>query len=287
MNGSWRRAVRRDMDPLLDFLLLDETSRVGFSSRFRKARKSHLFFVNRPNGGPVRDAMLLSEFGLVIPVLASRERADAALRSLLSDLPCRVTSLMGTAGSVMALEGLLEMPPSTAIDYHLMAMTRPEFQLGMEARKAAGREPAGDSWAIRQAGPEDMELLFPLQKGYEIEEVALRPELFHELNCRGILKRCLKEEIVHYAEREGVAVSKAQTNSRGYTVDQIGGVYTRPEDRGKGIARAVIRSLLMELFREKEAVCLFVKKTNAPAIALYNGLGFQMKDDFRISYYGI
>lgn len=287
MITGWRRAGRRDMAELLAFLLRDEISRVGFSSRMKKARKSHFYYVNRPEEGPVKEAILLSEFGLLLPVLDARDGMSPGLGSLLSDLPVRVASLMGTSASVLAAEELLGMQPSTAIDYHLMAIGRTEFDLGRAARETTARIPPEPPLLVRRAVADDMERLYPLQKGYEIEEVALRPELFHEANCRGLLKRCLKEEIIHFAERGGVAVSKAQTNSRGYTVDQIGGVYTRPEDRGQGIARAVLFSLLEELFRQKEGVCLFVKKTNTPAQALYRRMGFHEKGDFRISYYGI
>jgi predicted GNAT family acetyltransferase len=44
---------------------------------------------------------------------------------------------------------------------------------------------------------------------------------------------------------------------------------------------------LKEVFSEKQAACLFVKKHNRAAIALYERLGFSPVTDYVISYYGL
>jgi len=41
------------------------------------------------------------------------------------------------------------------------------------------------------------------------------------------------------------------------------------------------------VFIDKTAACLFVKKKNRPALALYDRLGFAPVNDYVISYYGI
>jgi predicted GNAT family acetyltransferase len=102
-----------------------------------------------------------------------------------------------------------------------------------------------------------------------------------------LLRASLREELVYEAERDGVPVAKAATNARGFTVDQIGGVYTTPRERGKGIGGLVVTALLREVFAEKKGACLFVKKRNFPAIALYERLGFSYVTDYVISYYGL
>jgi predicted GNAT family acetyltransferase len=88
------------------------------------------------------------------------------------------------------------------------------------------------------------------------------------------------------AELGGVPVAKAGTNARGFTTDQIGGVFTRPDLRHRGAARAVMTALLEHVRRDRRQACLFVKKDNAPAIRLYLGLGFDVRGEYRISYYG-
>jgi predicted GNAT family acetyltransferase len=82
-------------------------------------------------------------------------------------------------------------------------------------------------------------------------------------------------------------VAKAGTNARGFTVDQIGGVFTVEEVRNSGIAFRVMEELLRRIFAEKSTVCLFVKKNNLPALALYGKLGFHVADGYRISYFKV
>jgi hypothetical protein len=151
--------------------------------------------------------------------------------------------------------------------------------------------PLGAGVRVRRADPADAAALFPLQKAYEQEEVLLDPAHFNDAICLRSLLQSLREEILFVLETESPAkvrlVAKAGTNARGYTVDQIGGVYTLPAERGKGLGRAVMAGLLKEIFREKAGACLFVKKKNRPAIALYHGLGFLPATEYSISYYGI
>jgi uncharacterized protein len=117
--------------------------------------------------------------------------------------------------------------------------------------------------------------------------VVIDPAHFNEAQCMRLLRHTLHEELVYVIERDGQPVAKAATNARGYGIDQIGGVYTVPALRCKGMARMVVSSLLREIFREKESACLFVKQKNRPAITLYDRLGFVTVSDYVISYYGM
>jgi hypothetical protein len=53
------------------------------------------------------------------------------------------------------------------------------------------------------------------------------------------------------------------------------GVWTHPAFRRKGHGRELLREVCGHLFRKGKTVTLFVNDFNAPAIALYEGLGFQ------------
>jgi ribosomal protein S18 acetylase RimI-like enzyme len=48
-----------------------------------------------------------------------------------------------------------------------------------------------------------------------------------------------------------------------------------------------MEELLRRIFAEKSTVCLFVKKNNLPALALYGKLGFRVADGYRISYFKV
>lgn len=280
---SWIPAGRRDIPAIVDFLRAGEALHVPFSSRLRTgAHGCEIFFHRGPDGG-VRECILLTAGGLLLPVLAGPPNASAdgrqELARLLADLRPPVHSIMGIGRCVGAAEAALPVPPTTRVEYFLMtlerAALRPALPLDMRGLR------------VRRADAADADALFPLQKGYELEEVILEPLHFNEGTCMRLLRAALREEMVYVAELEGVPVAKAATNARGFDVDQIGGVYTEPARRGKGLGAMVVSALLKALFVEKSGACLFVKKHNRPAIALYDRLGFQPVTDYEISYYGI
>jgi predicted GNAT family acetyltransferase len=95
----------------------------------------------------------------------------------------------------------------------------------------------------------------------------------------------LKYQEIYYAVLEGMPVAKAGTNARGIEYDQIGGVFVSPAYRNRGFARQVLTHLLKSIFLQGRKPCLFVKKSNSPALGLYRSLGFQERGTFRISYW--
>jgi len=56
------------------------------------------------------------------------------------------------------------------------------------------------------------------------------------------------------------------------------------EFRGRGIASEIIRQLQNEAMASDRPVILQVDKTNAPALRLYNGLGFVITADLQLAY---
>ena len=276
---SWRHAARRDLGPVLDFLLRDEALSVPFTSRLRAGTRGCDVYFDADGNGAVAESFLYTSGGLLLPALSSRDTCREGLQDILRDLNPMVHSVMGVGRCVLAIEALLPLPPTTRIEYFLMSLSRAALRHILPVEQTSVR--------IRRADPYDADALFPLQKGYEMEEVVIDPVHFSDAQCMKFLKHSLKEELVYVAEKKGVPVAKAATNARGFSVDQVGGVYTVPEERGKGIAAAVVAELLKATFAEKEAACLFVKKRNRPAIALYDRLGFAPVTDYIISYYGL
>jgi predicted GNAT family acetyltransferase len=276
---SWRQAGRRDLAALLEFLLPEEALFVPFTSRLRAGSRGFEIYMDADATGAVRDCFLHTSGGLLLPALSADAREGKELSSLLNSLRPMVHSIMGVGRCVDVIEANLPLPPTTRVEYFLMTLDAgsrhpvlPPDPPGLRVRKA-------DAW--------DADLLYPMQKCYELEEVVITPAHFNESQCMKSLRLALREQLVYVAEVEGIPVSKAATNARGYKVDQIGGVYTVPSQRGKGLAKAVVSELLKEVFSEKQAACLFVKKHNRSALALYERLGFSPMTDYVISYYGL
>jgi predicted GNAT family acetyltransferase len=276
---SWRPAGRRDLPAVLEFLLRDEALCVPFTSRLRDGTRGCDVYLNTDARGDVTDCILFTTTGLLLPVLEGEDPRHDGLADLLRGLSPAVHSIMGVGRCVGGTEALLPLQPTTRVEYFLMTLPR------ASRRALLPRNPEGI--VVRKADAYDAEALFPLQKEYELEEVVIDPTHFSDAHCMKLLKQALRSELVFVAEWNGAPVAKAATNARGFGVDQIGGVYTVPDKRSRGLGARVVAELLEAVFIDKAAACLFVKKRNRPAIALYDRLGFAPVTDYVISYYGI
>ena len=276
---GWIRGSKKHEPALMRLILRDEALCVPVSARFRDDSKGCTLYVNgSEDGARVQECLLHTSHGLVLPILPEGGRDCEELRSKLLDLRPPVHSIMGVGSWVRRIQSLMPLSPSASVEYNLMTITADEVQ-----------PPATQFFSpvIRRASPSDAEALFPLQKSYEKEEVVINPHIFNELQCMRLLKKSLQEELIFFASKDGLPVSKAGTNARGFGFDQIGGVFTAVPERGKGYAEAVMRVLLTFIFEEKHGACLFVKKKNRPANSLYEKLGFKTVGDYVICYYGI
>jgi predicted GNAT family acetyltransferase len=275
---SWRQAGRRDLPALLEFLLPEEALFVPFTSRLRSGARGFEVHVDTGPADEVRHGLLHTSSGLLLPALSDPPPDRQELAEVLGVLHPVVHSIMGVGRCVDAVEASLPLPPTTRVEYFLMTLAA--------GSRHPARRPDPPGLVVRRADAADADFLFPIQKCYELEEVVITPSHFNDGQCLRSLRTALREQLVYLAELSGTAVAKAGTNARGYKVDQIGGVYTVPQERGKGLGKAVVSELLKSVFSEKQEACLFVKKHNRSAIALYERLGFAPVADYVISYYG-
>ena len=286
---TWGPARDETLPELMRFLSIREWGCVTFSSRLINggsialpARRDNRISVCRSDGDDsICGAVLHTGHGFYYPVFHPDDRTPtelwiSELRKALRLSTSRVHSIMGLRRDVEALESMVPRNATHRIEYFLMVETdngevdNPGFPAGLEFRRATAK---------------DAERLFPLQRAYELEEVLLAGDRFDAETCMYHLGQNLAEQIIYVAEIDGYPVAKAGTNARGLRFDQIGGVFTRPEYRGRGIGGAIMRRLMRTLASEGKLCCLFVKKHNAPAIAMYMRLGYVVRDEFRITYY--
>jgi uncharacterized protein len=278
---AWQQFKQTDREDLIEYLSKKEWGHVGFSSRFRRAKEISpprtIYLRRNTSGEGIREALLCTRDGLIIPALAA---ASPSFRSDLSGVlngekqKQRPNTVMGLRNQVEAVEKNIGLTPHASVTYHVMTRTT-----------QPGVVPPCDGIACKRAKPRDTGMLYPLQKGYEIEEVLLDPGLFNASSCYLRLQKNLRIEPVICAMKDGKAVSKAGTNAIGYTFAQIGGVYTMERNRNQGIAEYVLSVLLTKIFETRKGASLFVKKNNSAAIKLYAKLGFSVTDEFKITYY--
>jgi GNAT superfamily N-acetyltransferase len=81
-----------------------------------------------------------------------------------------------------------------------------------------------------------------------------------------------------------VSVAGVHVYSPRYRVGVVGNVTTHPAYRGKGLGTAVCARLCKELLKTVEHIGLNVKADNAPAIASYKRLGFEVVGEYEEAF---
>jgi ribosomal protein S18 acetylase RimI-like enzyme len=80
---------------------------------------------------------------------------------------------------------------------------------------------------------------------------------------------------------DGVIRFKAEASAWTPAVVQVAQVWTDPEARGRGYAQRAMRDLCGLLLERVPSVTLFVRRENAPAIALYDRIGMKRVLEYR------
>lgn len=295
--AGWFEAGPRHRRAVLDRLLGREWAYVPLTAYLRESASPlrgtpfNLYATRRE--GAIADVMLRARDGLLLAAFdderdptrtnGTRPVDEQNIRALRGRVhsPGTPHSCMGMTADVLRAEQLLGLHPRVCVDHVLMTLDRGE----QSTRTLPAWITEGDDLALRRATVRDTERLLALREAYELEEVTLDRSRFSREDCRRRLRRALRGELVYVAEHRGRPVATAATNTRGFQVDQIGGVFTAPDRRRIGLATAVMLALLRDIFRHKKQACLFVKTGNVTAIHLYERLGFTPRGGYRISYY--
>jgi len=279
---AWTPCRQADLRELITFLSKDEWGHVAFSSRLKETKyptipQNIYIWRKARKDGDIQGAVLHTNGGLLVPAFSPDFAPDpGGLKSIIfRKKPVRsIDTIMGLKRNVELVQRVLETQLRAAILYHSMILTKPPARITPQ-----------DGIICRRGKPRDAGMLYPLQKAYEMEEVLLDPAAFNPGACYLNLQKNLRREIVYYGSLSGKAVAKAGTNARGFTFSQLGGVFTTEEVRNRGVAEQVLAVLLTAVCGRKTGACLFVKKDNHAAIALYKKLGFKIAGEFKIAYY--
>jgi len=280
----WESLQVKDLSKAIQFIGEMEWVCEHLFTRLLKKQKQksiapdHIW-ISYEDGNP-KGILYLSNQGLLLPYLPflDEKPIDSHFHQLKHMIPLktiRIYSIVGKRLFVQAMEELFQFKEGVYVDYHLMTRSKSEPLPPMPIRPC---------FQIRKATIDDIERILPLQILYEKEEVLIRPDLMDAEKTRKDLNLALREQIILLGEFEGKAVAKAGTNARGILYHQIGGVFTDPNYRGRHFARALMIRLLHEIHGEGKNACLFVKTHNRIAIHLYEELGFQTREAFRIHY---
>lgn len=117
-------------------------------------------------------------------------------------------------------------------------------------------------WNVRRAEPADLD-----------ELAAFYADAGHMARSRAGVERPLRHTRVWVASIEGAIRAAALTNAEAASMGMIGGVYTMPEWRGRGLSQAVCSALCADLIGEGVVPLLYWDTPAAGAV--YRKLGFR------------
>jgi len=144
------------------------------------------------------------------------------------------------------------------------------------------------SW--RRAKNDDLELLTRWLVAMNVETLgeADTPALYQ--NRRASVKRIIETGSTWILEVDGKPASTSGFNADiesfpGRRIVQIGGVFTPPELRRRGFARAIVAASLLDAKAESAAkAILFTGESNFPAQKAYAAIGFQRIGTYRLTF---
>ena len=173
------------------------------------------------------------------------------------------------------LLGMEEAPCARASKEYLYARSLEEVEEhGLLARPGV---------VARRAREEDLEVLAAWRAAYMVEALWMDPSEVDEEEARAGMARSVEQRRGWVLERDGVLVAYTGNNAEIEDTHQLGGVWTPPEHRGRGYAKAVISRQLLDMRAEgKVRAILFTDEENVPAQRAYEGIGFE-----RIGEYGM
>ncbi|HEY2954948.1 MAG TPA: GNAT family N-acetyltransferase [Candidatus Eisenbacteria bacterium] len=138
---------------------------------------------------------------------------------------------------------------------------------------------------LRVASAADYPTLFESGARLRAEELDEDPRVGDAAAyARRVDEECRDGSTWIWMDREGLRF-RASVSALTADAAQIAGVYTPVERRNRGFARRGLSELCTRLFDRTRCATLFVNDFNAPAIALYDKLGFRPIADWASAFY--
>lgn len=138
----------------------------------------------------------------------------------------------------------------------------------------------------RLASPEDLELLSQWRFAYSVETLGESVSPALRDNSRERVERAQQSKELFVLQTHEQVVSMSAFNAQIPGCVQIGGVYTPPEHRSNGYARALVALQLQWATQHLGATraILFTDQHNIPAQKAYTSIGFQHIDDYGLLF---
>ncbi len=138
---------------------------------------------------------------------------------------------------------------------------------------------------LAPAGPQDLALVHESGARLRTEELEEDPRAVDAPGYqRRVEEECRDGHTLLWKDSEGLRF-RASVSAVTADAAQVSGVYTPPHRRNRGYATRGLAELCVRLLERSRAVCLFVNRINAPALAVYRRLGFAPRAPWRSLFY--
>jgi len=141
--------------------------------------------------------------------------------------------------------------------------------------------PAPGDTGLRAATPADFDRLLPACAAAHELELGIDPLAADAEGFRWRTSAQIDEGRSWVWLEDDVVLFKAEASAWTPSAVQIQQVWVDPEARGNGYASRGLRDLCRLLLASTPAVVLFVRRENAPAIALYDSIGMRRRLEYR------
>ncbi|MBN2652248.1 MAG: hypothetical protein JXR63_07690, partial [Spirochaetales bacterium] len=220
---------------VISFLKKSEPLTIAISNFFLKKniilRNKHKLLVLRRNS-TIYGVTLIEHSGEIHLYCKLKVQTPEieALAHRLKMLPIKVTSIAGPEFFVNQLVFFLEKKEYLELEY---------FYMAKKIQKENISAPH-----IHLAEKKDIRGLAPLQSAYLTEEVFTEPTQVSSRYVEKMLEYIIMHQRMFFYHSDSKIVSKANTNAQGFESIQLGGIYTVPEYRQRGLAQITIKTLI-------------------------------------------
>lgn len=215
---------------------------------------------------------------------AARDAAEVCRTAVVhSGRPVR--GLLGAWAQVVAAAALF------GVDLASAAKADPEILYALELSELRVPEAlASGRVRCRRAELDDLDDLARIRHDYSVETLGAKPGDALLSTSRGEMRRLVEGRIgwvLTAADATDSIVAFSGYNAHLPDTVQLGGVYTLPSLRGRGLARAVVAGQLLDARAEGVTrAVLFTGHENVAAQRAYEGLGFRVVGDYGLVLLG-
>ena len=156
---------------------------------------------------------------------------------------------------------------------------QPLYVLARDALRTAASGAAAPDGEVRRARTGDAELVAENSGRMILGELGYDPRA-NRSGFIAAVRRAIAQGVWWVYVVDGELRFQLNVGPRSAATAQLQGVWTPPEQRGKGYAKAALGAIARQLLTTEASLSLYVNGFNAPAIALYERLGFRRTGTF-------